>query len=401
MSLFQSLGAVLDPFLYKVCAPFFVLCGLILIHEFGHFIVAKWCGVGVVRFSVGFGPALFKWRRRETEYRVGCIPLGGYVRMVGDMPDMITGGELEESEEHADAAPELHQMLRDKSYWFLEKGLFARSAIVFAGPLFNFLLAGILVSLSVLLYGKLDVDESARLGTVVKSSPAAVAGLTSNDLITAIDETPIGSWQELAKRIHNGNGKEILVAYERDGQRNSVEVTPRKKQIVAADGEKKDVFLIGIKPRTNRVRAGIGESFLAGVRWTAWVTSQTYVGLWGMLTGQVSAEDLAGPLFILDAAGEHAERGLEDLLYFMATLSVSLAVLNLLPIPVLDGGHLLFFFVEALIGPISVRKKEFAQGLGVIVLLGLMVFAIHNDISREPMSKDWSEENTSNDSRSR
>ncbi|MCB0324320.1 MAG: RIP metalloprotease RseP [Bdellovibrionales bacterium] len=384
-------------FFHQVLMPIVVIGVLVFIHELGHFLVAKWCGVGVVRFSVGFGPSIFRFRRKETTYQLSVIPLGGYVRMVGDMPDMLTGAQVTDEAvrdqdgepadlDAAELTPETLAVLSDRKRWFIEKNFWQRSAIVFAGPLFNFLFAIALIFVVALVFGGDRMEEASIIGKVSPGSPAETAGLTEGDRVTAIDGKPIERWEQLAQAIHEGTGQPIEMALERSGQALTVVVHPQRKELRLITGEKKAVYLVGITPLLLHQEVGPGEALALGFSWTLDNSLLTYQGLWGMLTGNVSPKDLAGPLFILDAAGEQSEEGIDRLLRFTALLSVSLAVLNLLPIPILDGGHLMFFIIEALFGPISIRKKEYAQGVGMLLLVSLMVFALTNDITRDPKS---------------
>lgn len=384
-----------------IVVPLIVLGVLIVVHEFGHFIIAKWCGVGVVKFSVGFGPAIWKKRIGETIYQVSVIPLGGFVRMLGDMPDMITGEQAtdsavrDEDEEQAEGeeASSIYvdeewseadrAFFEDRSRWFLEKGLAARSAIVAAGPVFNFLLAIVLIFGSVILYGEEYVEEDPTIGTVMQGSPAGAGGLQEGDLVRTIDGAVVADWKTLAKTIREGSGDEIVLGVVRGGADLELRIRPEAKEIRTPSGEYERVHMIGIGPEYGTREVGVWRAAEVGLLWTLRATERTVEGLWGLITGHVSPKELAGPLFILGEANRQAKRGLQDLLSFMAVLSVSLAVLNLLPIPVLDGGHLLFFLIEALLGPISIRKREVAQQVGMLLLLCLMVFAIHNDISRD------------------
>lgn len=374
--------------------PILVIGLLVFIHELGHFLVAKWCGVGVVRFSVGFGPALLRFRIKETVYQVSAIPLGGYVRMVGDMPDMLTGEQASDAavrgeegdEEPEDTTPELKAVLEDRNRWFVNKNFWQRSAIVFAGPLFNFILSFVLIFLVALAYGEGKLEKSATIGNVMKGSPAAQAGLEADDVVLAIGEKDVATWEELALTIHESSGEPLLLRVKRDGTELELSVTPQQKDLRLPTGESQKAYVVGIGPKFHHIDVGPLRAVSLGAIWTYEHTVLTYKGLWGMLTGNVSPNDLAGPLFILDMAGEQSAEGLDRLLRFTALLSVSLAVLNLLPIPILDGGHLMFFIIEALLGPISVRKKEFAQGVGMLLLISLMVFALSNDITRDPNS---------------
>lgn len=380
-------------FLSSVVVPILVIGVLILVHELGHFLVAKWCGVGVVKFSIGFGPALLKWKRAETVYQLSAIPLGGFVRMVGDVPDMITGaqatddavrGDETDAEKVAEDDEVPPELLADHSKWFVEKGFWQRFAIVFAGPASNFIFAVLFVFAVVAIYGEEVPEETAVIGIVMPGSPAEKAGVLPGDHVHALNGEAISSWEELALKIQRGDGGELKLDVERGGERKVVEVTPKKREIRTLRGEKKPVYLIGIQQKTERRSAALTTAAKVGVLWTYHQAYLTYAGLWGMVSGVVAPSELAGPLFIFNAAGKEARKGFENILLFMSVLSVSLGVLNLLPIPILDGGHLMFFVLEALMGPIAMRKKEFAQQIGFMLLMLLMGFAITNDIRRDP-----------------
>lgn len=386
----------------SIAVPVFVLGLLILMHEFGHFIVAKLCGVGVVKFSIGFGPALLRMRFGETVYQLSAIPLGGYVRMVGDMPDFITGKEetdegvraLDEESKQKKEDEELLECFADRSRWFIEQPFWSRTAIVAAGPIFNFLLALILVWISVSIYGEEYSLESPVIGSIMTSSPAQKAGLLVGDRVLQVGEDIVSSWEALAERIHRGPGVETPIIIERNGEQQRLLVTPDQQGIRDFSGNKKEAFLIGIGPSFAHRQASIFRAAEVAGIWTVMASWRTLQGLWGIVSGKISAKELAGPIFIVGEANRQAGLGFERLLFFMAILSVSLAVLNLLPIPVLDGGHLLFFVLEAIIGPISVRAKELAQQFGMVLLLALMVFALHNDIFHHLKSTSrshWSE----------
>lgn len=391
--------ASLHSFLMSLAIGLPVISLLIIVHEFGHFIVAKMCGVGVLKFAIGFGPTIFKKRFGETEYQLSPILLGGFVRMVGDMPDPITGEQVtdksvredakeELSENKADLPPEVQAMLNDKSRWFIEKGFWAKSAVVVAGPFFNLLLAVVLVTFAIWTYGEERVIEGPVIGSIQKGSPAERAGIADGDRITKINGKDISSWDSLAEHVRESNGESLSIDIDRAGKPLTVQVQPKTKTLPGANGQQdKNVYLIGVERKFERHSAGFLDAIGFGVSWSTSVVVKTYEGLFGIIRGAVSPKELAGPLFIFGEARSQAKKGFEDLLYFTALLSVSLAVLNLLPIPILDGGHLLFFVIEALLGPISVKKKEFAQGIGFAVLLLLMLFAISNDITREMPDK--------------
>jgi regulator of sigma E protease len=387
-------------FITKVATPILVLGFLVFFHELGHFLLAKWNRVGVLKFSVGFGPALLKWRRKETTYQLSAIPLGGYVRMVGDVPDPITGDQETDElvrgditlSDHTfdDDPPEVRATLADRSRWFIDKGYWAKSGIVFAGPFFNLILAFFVVFGCTYYYGQPVPDDSPTIGSVVSGSPAETAGLKSGDKVVSLNGSPIGTWADMAERIHNGDGSPLTFVVVRDGVEQTYTAQPAEKVLTSFSGETKKRFLVGINAnlRLNHVPADFMGAVKFASYWTTRKVIDTVGGIYSVFSGVVSSSELAGPVYIFQATGQQAEKGLEDVMYLMALLSISLAVLNLLPIPILDGGHLLFFTLEALLGPISIRKKEIAQQVGLALLLGLMVFAFKNDLTREPMPKE-------------
>lgn len=382
-------------------AALLVLGVLVLVHEFGHFIVAKWCGVGVLKFAIGFGPPLCKFRRGETEYQIGPIPLGGYVRMVGDIPDPITGtqatdnavrveefGVIETVEKEIpfqeQLSPEAQAMIQDRSRWFIEKGFWPKSAIVVAGPVFNLLLTVFLIFACLTVYGERKMETTPRLGSIMLGSPAEQAGLKDGDIVKTIDGKEITTWENLAATIRDGTGAPVKLQVLRDGKEMEFQAQPQPKSTTVNGVAKTSYFLGFLHPGTyTHDPVPLGQAAKEAVLATAENVMSIYYGIWSIFQGTVSAKELAGPIYIFQAAGQQAEKGLEDLFYFVAILSVSLAVLNLLPIPILDGGHLMFFIIEALLGPISMRKKEVAQQVGFALLLSLMVFAFKNDIFRK------------------
>ena len=386
-------------FITKVATPILVLGFLVFFHELGHFLLAKWNRVGVLKFSVGFGPALIKWRRKETTYQLSAIPLGGYVRMVGDVPDPITGEQETDELVRGDVSvtdptfdddpPEVRAVLADRSRWFIDKGYWAKSGIVFAGPFFNLILAFFVAFGCTLYFGKPVPDDSPTIGSIVEGSPAETAGLKAGDLVVSLNGQAVQTWGDMAERIHNGDGSPLTFVITRDGTEQTLTAQPAEKTLTSFTGEAKKRYLVGVNAnlRLNHEPADFSGAVMFASYWTTSKVIDTVVGIYSVFSGVVSSSELAGPVYIFQATGQQAEKGVEDVMYLMALLSISLAVLNLLPIPILDGGHLLFFTIEAILGPISIRKKEIAQQVGLALLLGLMVFAFKNDLTREPMPK--------------
>lgn len=377
---------------------FIIVIGvLVFVHELGHFLVAKWCGVGVLKFSLGFGKAIYKFTRRETVYQISWIPLGGYVRMVGDMPDPITTNEATDSLVRGEKAPKkadkrdangieemndlAKAMVNDRSYWFLNQSYLKKVSIVAAGPIFNFLFAIIVFGIMGWIWGQSMPAQGAVIGKVQENSPAYLAGLEPNDKIVSINGQPVSEWLDAVTMIRSSHGQEVNVTVQRGDVVVEIIVSPKKKVLKDIFEQETDTYLIGIEVAIDKKDISFWQIPMCGLERTYFITAMTLKGLWHMITGQLSAKNLAGPIFIFKQAGKEARQGLENILGFMAVLSVSLAILNLLPIPVLDGGHILFFTIEGVIRrelPLSI--KEHAQMVGFFLLMMLMAYVIMNDI---------------------
>jgi len=352
----------MESVIYSIVAAIVGLGVLIVFHEFGHFLVAKLCGVGVLTFSVGFGPKLLVKKKGETEYALSAFPLGGYVKMVGEDPaDEVSQADVQRS--------------------FAHKGLLQRVAIVGAGPGFNLLLAVILLMVVFLFYGVPVV--STQIGSVEKGSPAESGGIQKGDRIIAIDGRSVDSWETLSGAIKESQGKPLNFQVRRGSEEVAVTVVPRKKEARNIFGELRDEWMIGIGSQVTMEKGNAGLSIVKAFTQTYDYAKLTLVALYKMVTGEVSPRNLGGPILIAQMAGQQAQEGFASFLAFVAVLSINLGVLNLLPIPVLDGGHLLFFMVEAVIGrPVAMRHREVAQQVGIFLLMLLMVYAFYNDIAR-------------------
>lgn len=351
--------------LTTIVAAVIVLGLLILFHELGHFLVAKWCGVGVVKFSIGFGPVVVGRKIGDTEYAVSAIPLGGFVKMVGEDPE--------------------EEVTPDKrSVAFQTQPLWKRFAIVFAGPFANLLFACLAFIAVFSLYGARVPSEAAKVGSVMPDMPAAQAGLRPGDVIKAVDGQPVHTWDELSRTIRQRGAHTLTLLVERDGEQIELSVTPKEREEKNLFGEVTGkAYLIGIERGTDRIDVSFVGAIGMGIQQTAWWVGTIFLSLAKMVQGKIPASEIGGPILIAQAAGEQARLGLEYLLNFMAVISVNLGVLNLLPVPILDGGHLLFFAIEAVRRrPLDTRYREIAQQVGLILLLALMVFAFYNDIAR-------------------
>jgi regulator of sigma E protease len=440
---------------------FVVVIGvLILIHELGHFFVARLAGVGVERFSIGFGPVLLRWRGKETEYCLSAVPMGGYVKMVGEENPLEGGGSA----------------VYDRDKAFALKPLWARFLIVFAGPGMNFVLAAIIFSGLLMVAGR--PVSPAVLGLVSEDAPAAQAGLQTGDRILVFGGRRIANWEDLASAIGASDGRPVDVRVRRGDEERTFTVTPRRASVRDLFDDPREVWDIGAGPlltpqvtavtlgspaeragleagdvvvavagkpvyspeeltqaikrrpdqqfpvtvkrdgreltltvaaervrektpsgkesEVGRIGVGIGTDTAVtyvrsgpltaigeGIAQTWNMTVLTTTGLWKLLTRQLELSNIGGPIQIATEAGRQARQGIPALAVFTAVISVNLAVLNLLPVPMLDGGHLLFFVVEAVRGrPLSLKKREAAQQLGFVLLMLLMGYALYNDLSR-------------------
>jgi regulator of sigma E protease len=341
-----------------------VLGSLIIVHEFGHFIVAKWSGVGVLKFSVGFGPKLFGRTVNGTEYVLSAIPLGGFVKMVGEDPEATEPVDPRISFSH-------------QSVW-------KRIAIVMAGPVFNLLFAFLIFTVVLGIYGQRVPLEQARIGVVTKDMPAARAGLQADDLVTAINGNPVRTWDELSTAIRASGGAAVNLYVQRGDQVVPVVVTPEARPEKSIFGEAiGTTYLIGIERGFALVPVGPLEAVANGAEQTVWWCRTLIMSVVKIVQGRIPAQEIGGPILIAQAAGQQAQIGLESLLLFIAVISINLGVLNLLPIPILDGGHLLFFVLEIVMRrPLDLRHREIAQQVGLVILISLMAFAFYNDILR-------------------
>ncbi|MBI3398392.1 MAG: RIP metalloprotease RseP [Deltaproteobacteria bacterium] len=434
---------------------FLIVLGiLVFIHELGHFIIAKLSGVGVLKFSLGFGPKLIGIKRGETEYLISALPLGGYVKMVGESTD-------------EEVKPEENE----KS--FANKPISKRAAIVVAGPIMNLVLAFALLPLIYFIGIQIPayLDKEPIVGYVVKGENADKAGLKKGDVILFIDGKSIKNWERLNTVIISNPNKSLKLVVKRDGEIKEVQLTPEASSqtgggvsgffppmsptvgglikglpaeeaglrvgdiILAVDGQRIDhwielqqaiqkdmgqgsgvkgqvneitfsvkrgdeTFEVRIKPRWNESikgyaigvaplqetitrRYGPVGAVIEGIKKMGELTIMTFVIIKKLFVGEISIKTLGGPLMIAQVAGQAAESGLTPLLSLMAFLSLQLGILNLLPIPVLDGGFLLFFGIEALRGkPLSEKVMTIAQNIGIGLLVLLMVFVTYNDVMR-------------------
>lgn len=362
--------------LLTLAAFILVLGVLIFVHELGHFMAAKAVGIGVPRFSIGFGPATpLRFRRGETEYLLSWIPFGGYVKMASleeqQAMEGLEGGSVEQ-----EFPPE--KLLESKS-------LAARILVISAGVIMNALFAWAAYTGLLLVYGQ-AVDEP-RIGILSPGAPAEAAGMMADDLITHINGEPLASWGDLVTKVEPKAGQTLTFTVDRQGETVELEAAPAEEDFVdPISGENRKVGRIGVGPQLNSRRdpLGFGSAVVEGARQTGDSAVQILAFLKGMVLGQVSPKNLGGPILIGQASGQFARAGIVALVTFMAFLSMNLAILNLLPIPVLDGGHLVFLIIEGLRGgkPLPLHLRLRLTQVGMYLLLGLMLFAVINDVLR-------------------
>jgi regulator of sigma E protease len=336
---------------------------LVFFHELGHFLLAKAFGVGVLKFSLGFGPRLFGRKRGETEYLVSAIPLGGYVKLLGE------GG----TEDIPEA--DLPRSYAAQKAW-------KRFSIVFAGPLFNFVLA-ILVFTVINMAGV--PQPSNLIGAVQENSAAAEAGLMAGDRIVSVNGKEVTTWLELASMIEKTAGSQVSFKVDRGGKlmefTMSGRLTPSKNEF----GEDVQAYRVGVKSSREivTVRKNPVMAIVSGFETTWKWTKLTVISVVKLIEGTIPLSTLGGPILIAEMAGESAQHGVISFMLLMAMLSINLGVLNLLPIPVLDGGHLLFTAIEMVTGrEVNLKWRELAQQVGFLLLIILMFLVFYNDIVR-------------------
>lgn len=342
----------------------FVLGVLVFIHELGHFLVAKKVGIMVEKFSLGFPPNIFSKKYGETTYCIGIIPLGGFVKMAGENP-----------EEESTGAPEE----------FMSKTVGQRAAVIFAGPFMNYVLAVVLLSSVIFFSGKAIFDEhKVVIGEISDDSPAKNAGLVEDDIIIGLNGKEIGNFDSLRTSIGAFVEEEIALTYVRGNDTLSTNLVTMLAEEPNIDGSLDTVGRIGFTQKPIGYQSfGLFESIKQGFATTHELVWETIKFVKKVLFGEVSSKMLGGPIFIAQQSGQQAEKGPVSLFFFMALLSVNLAVLNVLPIPVLDGGHLVFLGIEKIKGsPVSLKARVVSQQVGLVLLFGLIIIVTYNDIVR-------------------
>ncbi len=356
--------------------PFiFVLAIVIFVHEMGHFLVGRWCGVGVKAFSIGFGPEIFGWNDRHgTRWKVSIVPLGGYVKFAGDL-NVSSSPDADELARMSD---------RERAESFHHKPVAQRAAIVVAGPVANFIFA-VLIFAGIAYFGGKYVLEP-RVGTVIEGSAAEAAGFRPGDLIVSVEGRTITGFSDLQRLVSSSSGDRLEIVVERDGSLETLVAVPRRTETETPLGRQR-VGLLGLQALNDegalrKIEYGPVEAVGQGFYETYFVIERTIDYLGKLVTGRESADQLTGPIRIAKVSGDVANfSGLLGLISLTALLSVSIGFINLFPIPMLDGGHLMFYAIEAARGrPLSDQAQEIGFRIGLALVLMLMLFVTWNDI---------------------
>jgi regulator of sigma E protease len=358
--------------------PFlFVLTIVVFFHELGHFLVARMCGIKVLAFSIGFGPEIIGfYDRYGTRWKIAAVPLGGYVKFFGDdnaasVPDQGALAAMTEEEK------------RDS---FANQKVGPRAAVVVAGPVANFILAIAIFAAIFMIYGK--QTTSARVDAVQANSAASAAGFKPGDLVVAIGGSKIASFSDMQRIVSVSAGEPLRIDVERDGKLVTLKATPALKSLKDAFGNEHRLGVLGIsrsmQPGDIKTeRLGPLRAIAMGAQETWFVVDRTMSYIGGVFAGREAADELGGPIRIAQVSGQVATAGFAALIHLTAVLSVSIGLLNLFPIPLLDGGHLLFYGIEAVRGrPLSDRAQEVGFRIGLAIVAMLMIFATYNDIQR-------------------
>lgn len=364
----------LPHFLLTFVAPFlFILTIIVFVHELGHFLVARWCGIRVLAFSIGFGPELVGFTDRlGTRWKVSLIPLGGYVKFFGDenaasVPDTETIAAMNADERRVS---------------FFHKSVGARAAVVAAGPIANFVLAIAIFTALFMIHGKEEV--APRVDQVDAGSAADAAGFKPGDMVLSINGSPIDTFRDMQQAVALSGGEPLDFVVARGGAKVALRAMPHLAKEKDVFGS---VYRIGIRQKTTPgdikvIKYGPLGAFSEGVKQTWFVVDQTFRYLGKFAVGRASRDQVGGPLRMAQMASEAASIGFATLMGLAGLISVSIGLLNLFPIPLLDGGHLLFYGIEAVRGrPLSERVQEVGFRIGLALIVMLMIFTVWNDIS--------------------
>ena len=377
MDILAAPGILFDFVLGTLVPFFFVLMLVVFVHELGHYLVGRWCGIHALAFAVGFGPEIVGYTdRRGTRWKLCAIPLGGYVRYLGDLN---VASQPAGQEALARMAP------AERARSFPAAALWKRALAVAAGPGFNFIFAIAIFATVFMAYGRERIDPVVT--EVTAGSAADRAGFQVGDLLIAADDTPIEAFSDLQRYVQPRSDRTIAFTVERGGVREEIVATPERIEREDQFGNRIAMGMLGIRTDRNEdtvvtERFGpIGALGLA-VRETGFVIERTGGYIAQVVTGRESADQIGGPIRVAQVSGQVATLGIVALVNLAALLSISIGLINLLPVPILDGGHLLFYAFEAVLGrPLSPATQEVSFKIGLFLILSLMVFATWNDIS--------------------
>ena len=349
-----------------ILSTIFVLGVLVFVHELGHFLAAKLFRIRVDRFSMGYHPRLIGKKIGDTDYCISLIPFGGYVKIAGMVDESFDEEQLQ--------GPPQPWEFRSKPWW-------QRMTVIFAGPLMNLVLA-LVIFIGMIYYYGVGELHAPVVNELLEGKPAAEAGLLPGDRITAIDDQKISSWEDMVNIIRESPNQILHLTWMRGDSVLSGDVVPAAESVLdTKTGEMIEVGQIGISGLVEFRKAGVFEGIQMGAERLYDLTKMIFLSLGRLITGKESVKNLSGPVLIAKMAGESARSGWGSLIAFMAFLSLNLGIINLLPIPVLDGGHLLFLSIESIIRKeLPVKAKLIIQQVGMFLLIALMVFVVYNDI---------------------
>ena len=351
-----------------------VLTVIVFVHEMGHYLVARWNGVAIQTFSVGFGPELIGWDDKHgTRWRISAVPLGGYVRFVGDM----NAASVPDNEALAEVDPELAPRL------FANKNVWQRIAVVAAGPVANVILTFVILYVLLLGYGRYTIPPV--IGEVVAASVAEAAGLEAGDTVVSVDGYAVHGFDDFQRFIATAPQRPVSIVVERDGADQTIELTPEAVEVQDRFGNNQRIGRIGVSRNVDQAdvslyRPGPIEAIGMTVEEIRFIVQRTGAFLGDFFVGRGDVEQLGGPVKVAKVSGEVATLGIIALINLTALLSLNIGIFNLLPVPMLDGGHLLYYLVEAVRGrPLSMRVQEIGFRFGFALVLALMVFTLFND----------------------
>lgn len=359
--------------LYGFGLPFLaVLTALVFVHELGHYLVARWNGVRVEVFSIGFGPEIFGWNDKAgTRWKFSLIPLGGYVKMFGDANAASMPAEGNDA-----------MSAEDRAMAFPHKRLGQRAAIVSAGPIANFLFAIVLLAGLFSIVGQ--PFTPAVVGEVMTDSAAEAGGFLVGDEVLAVNGQSVARFEELQRIVALRPEETLRFSVLRDGTTVELQATPTRVVLSNGLGEEHEVGRLGIsRSGADYIRHDPATAVWQATRETFSIVDQTFTALGQIIRGDRGTDELGGPIRIAQISGQAAELGITTVIYFAAVLSINLGLINLFPVPMLDGGHLLFYAIEAVRGrPLGERAQEYGFRIGLALVLTLMVFVTWNDLLR-------------------